>query len=52
MAAPEFTLAERSNLLTFLGFPLLNYSKTVILESYLGIQYTSRVCAGGMNISL
>ncbi|XP_076913426.1 pectinesterase-like [Bidens hawaiensis] len=36
MAAPDFSVTERSNFSTFLGRPWRNYSRTIVMRSYLG----------------
>ncbi|MFS7933815.1 putative pectinesterase [Helianthus anomalus] len=36
MAAPDFSITERSNFSTFLGRPWRNYSRTIVMRSYLG----------------
>jgi len=36
VAAPDFTKAERANFSTFLGRPWRNYSRTIVMKSYLG----------------
>ncbi|KAL8234765.1 hypothetical protein R6Q59_020865 [Mikania micrantha] len=36
MAAPDFPITERSNYTTFLGRPWRNYSRTIVMRSYLG----------------
>ncbi|GJZ34120.1 pectinesterase, active site-containing protein [Tanacetum coccineum] len=36
MAAPDFPVAERANFSTFLGRPWRNYSRTIVMRSYLG----------------
>ncbi|PWA85657.1 Pectinesterase, active site-containing protein [Artemisia annua] len=36
MAAPDFPVAERDNFSTFLGRPWRNYSRTIVMRSYLG----------------
>ncbi|KAK9275117.1 hypothetical protein L1049_022376 [Liquidambar formosana] len=36
MAAPDFTMDERRNFSTFLGRPWRNYSRTMVMKSYLG----------------
>ncbi|KAI3714465.1 hypothetical protein L6452_21419 [Arctium lappa] len=36
MAAPDFSITERANFSTFLGRPWRNYSRTIVMRSYLG----------------
>ncbi|KAL7194070.1 hypothetical protein ACSBR2_025668 [Camellia fascicularis] len=36
VAAPDLTVAERANFSTFLGRPWRNYSRTIVMKSYLG----------------
>ncbi|KAL7602427.1 pectinesterase [Lactuca sativa] len=36
MAAPDFKVKERANFSTFLGRPWRNYSRTIVMRSYLG----------------
>nr|XP_043616355.1 pectinesterase-like [Erigeron canadensis] len=36
MASPEFSIADRANFSTFLGRPWRNYSRTIVMRSYLG----------------
>ncbi|KAI3789933.1 hypothetical protein L2E82_02740 [Cichorium intybus] len=36
MAAPDFKVNERANFSTFLGRPWRNYSRTIVMRSYLG----------------
>lgn len=36
LAAPEFTVADRRRFATFLGRPWRNYSRTIVMKSYMG----------------